>query len=181
MRISGHWARLLLTAAVGLAPAATTRGAEPRKADVVVYGGTAAGVIAAVAAGREGKTVLLLEPGRHLGGMVAGGLGATDTGNRKAIGGTSREFFDRVRAHYTEKYGADSAQVRDCSDGFHFEPHVAAAVFGRMLAEVPKVEVLFGQGLERCARPARGSRRSGTTAGTSSPRRSSSTPATRGT
>jgi flavin-dependent dehydrogenase len=122
--------------------------AEPRRADVVVYGATASGVIAAVAAAREGKTVLLLEPGQHLGGMVSGGLGATDTGNRSAIGGYSREFFDRVREHYVQKYGADSAQVKDCSGGFHFEPHVAEQVFKEMLQEA-KVEVLFGQRLDK--------------------------------
>src|SRR5262249_47535291 len=57
------------------------------KTDVVVYGATASGVIAAVAAAREGKSVIVLEPGKHVGGMVSGGLGATDTGNRAAIGG----------------------------------------------------------------------------------------------
>jgi hypothetical protein len=146
MRTPGHWAKLLLTAAVGLTPV-TTRAAEPRGADVVVYGGTAAGVIAAVAAGREDKWVILLEPGRHLGGMVSGGLGATDTGNRKAIGGYSREFFARVREHYVQNYGADSEPVRDCSDGFHFEPHVAEVIFRQMLQEVPRVQVLLGQTL----------------------------------
>src|SRR5438105_788722 len=101
----------------------TARGEEPRRADVVVYGGTASGVIAAVAAAREGKSVVIVEPGRHVGGMVSGGLGATDTGNRACIGGYSREFFNRVRDHYVAKYGADSQQVEDCSDGFRFEPH----------------------------------------------------------
>src|SRR5712664_1612957 len=109
--------------------------AQPRRADVVVYGGTASGVIAAVAVAREGKTVLLLEPGQHVGGMVTGGLGATDFGNRAAIGGYSREFFQRVREHYVKKYGAASQQVKDCFDGFHFEPHVADKVIHDMLAE----------------------------------------------
>src|SRR5215470_6230426 len=86
-----------LAALLAVAPAGA---AEPRTVNVVVYGGTAGGVIAAVAAAREGKTVLLLEPGRHVGGMVSGGLGATDTGNRAAIGGYAREFFNRVRAYY---------------------------------------------------------------------------------
>src|SRR5436190_22331681 len=93
--------------------------AETRHADVIVHGASAGGVIAAVAAAREGKSVLLLEPGRHVGGMVSGGLGATDTGNRGCIGGYSREFFNRVRDHYAKKYGADSEQVKACSDGFH--------------------------------------------------------------
>ncbi len=137
---------LNLAALVMLAnPALAT--AEELKADVVVYGGTAGGVIAAVAAAREGKSVVLVEPGRHVGGMVSGGLGATDTGNRRAIGGYSREFFDRVRAHYLHTYGPDSPQVKDCSDGFHFEPHVAEAVFRTMLDEA-KVEVRFEQPLK---------------------------------
>ncbi len=117
---------------------------EQRPCDVVVYGGTASGVIAALAAAREGKAVVLLEPGKHLGGMVSGGLGATDTGNRSAIGGYSREFFNRVRDYYLKKYGPQSQQVKDCSDGFRFEPHVAELIFKEMLNEA-KVEVLFGQ------------------------------------
>src|ERR687898_555518 len=91
-----------------LALSAVPAQAARRTAEVVVYGGTASGVIAAVAAAREDRTVILLEPGKHAGGMVSGGLGATDVGNRGAIGGYSREFFERVRKHYTRKYGADS-------------------------------------------------------------------------
>src|SRR5580698_5705057 len=105
------------------------QGAEPRRFDVVVYGGTASGVVAAVSASREGEKVVLIEPGRHLGGMVSGGLGATDHGNRGAIGGISREFFRRVLDHYVKTYGAGSPQVKDCSDGFKFEPQVAEAIF----------------------------------------------------
>ena len=139
-------------ACLALAATATAtppgRAAETRRADVVVYGGTAAGVIAAVAAAREGKTALIVEPGRHVGGMVSGGLGATDFGNRAAVGGDSREFFDRVRRHYVATYGADSPQVKDCSDGFRFEPHVAEEVFRAMLAEA-KVAVVFGSPLGR--------------------------------
>src|SRR5438132_934264 len=80
-----------------------TARAAKRSADVVVYGGTASGAIAAVAVAREGKSVLLLEPGKHVGGMVTGGLGATDVGNRGAIGGYSREFFERVRLYYAKR------------------------------------------------------------------------------
>src|SRR5262249_27426880 len=82
--------------------------AAERSADVVVYGGTASGIVAAIAVAREDKTVLLLEPGKHLGGMVTGGLGATDVGNRGAIGGHALEFFQRVRLHYAGKYGEKS-------------------------------------------------------------------------
>jgi len=122
--------------------------AEPRRADVVVFGATAGGVAAAVAAAREGKSVVIVEPGRHVGGMVSGGLGATDAGNRAAVGGISREFFRRVLGHYIATYGPGSPQVKDCSDGFHFEPHVADRVFRGLLGEA-KVEVVFESGLDR--------------------------------
>ena len=91
--------------------------------DVVVYGGTSSGVIAAVAAAREGASVLLLAPGRHLGGMSSGGLGQTDFGKKETIGGTSLEFYRRVGKHY----GKDFV--------WSFEPHVAENVFREMAAE----------------------------------------------
>ena len=137
---------LLLLATAALSD--PSRAAEPRGSDVVVYGGTAGGVVAAVSAAREGRSVVLVEPGRHVGGMVSGGLGATDFGNRGAIGGISREFFRRVLRHYVDTYGPGSPQVKDCSDGFKFEPHVAEAIFREMLREA-KVEVVFGSTLDR--------------------------------
>ena len=63
--------------------------------DLVVYGGTSAGVIAAVQARRMGKTVVVVCPDRHLGGLSSGGLGFTDTGNKAVIGGLAREFYHR--------------------------------------------------------------------------------------
>jgi hypothetical protein len=119
---------------------------ERHAADVVVYGATSSGVIAAVAAAREGNSVVLLDPARHVGGMVSGGLGATDTGRREAIGGYAREFFDRVREYYTTKYGRNSPQAKDCSDGFHFEPHVASLTFAAMLRD-KKIEPRLGKPL----------------------------------
>lgn len=71
-----------------------------RTYDVVVYGGTASGVMAAIAAAGEGVRVALLEPGRHVGGMVTGGLSHTDFGDRAVIGGLALEFYRRVGAHY---------------------------------------------------------------------------------
>jgi hypothetical protein len=102
--------------------------------------------MAAVAAARDGRSVLLLEPGTHVGGMVAGGLGSSDTGNRAAISGYAREFFDRVLAYYTATYGKGSAQVTACDSGFHFEPRVAAQIFAQMLSEA-RVTPRFGQKL----------------------------------
>ena len=96
---------------------------SPQTFDLVVYGGTAGGVMTAVAAAREGLTVALLESGRHIGGMVSGGLGWTDYGKKEVIGGYSLEFFQRVGA----KYGRDIE--------WHFEPHVAESVFNELVKE----------------------------------------------
>jgi ribulose 1,5-bisphosphate synthetase/thiazole synthase len=63
------------------------------KADIIIYGGTSAAVIAAVEAVQSGKTVLVVSPDKHLGGLTAGGLGYTDTGNKAVIGGLSRDFY----------------------------------------------------------------------------------------
>ncbi|MFN5654766.1 MAG: FAD-dependent oxidoreductase, partial [Verrucomicrobiota bacterium] len=68
--------------------------------DVVVYGGTSAGVIAAVQAKKMGKSVLIVGPDVHLGGLSSGGLGYTDTGNKAVIGGLARNFYHRVWAEY---------------------------------------------------------------------------------
>ena len=97
--------------------------AQPRKVDVVVYGGTAGGVITAVTAAREGARVALLEPRDHLGGMVSGGLGWTDYGKKEVIGGYSLEYFERVG----KKYGVPMQ--------WHFEPHVAEEVFKELVKE----------------------------------------------
>src|SRR2546430_6978691 len=112
--------------------------------DVVVYGGTSGGVIAAVQAGRMGKSVVLIEPGQHLGGMTTGGLGATDMGNQAAIGGVAREFYGRILKYYEDKsvwrqetleaYAKREHYIfKDAM--FGFEPHVAEKILNDMAAE----------------------------------------------
>src|SRR6266571_5635851 len=71
--------------------------------DLVVYGGTSAGVIAAVQAKKMGKSVIVVSPDKHLGGLSSGGLGFTDTGNKAVIGGLSREFYHRVWKYYQKQ------------------------------------------------------------------------------
>jgi flavin-dependent dehydrogenase len=94
--------------------------------DVVVYGGTAGGVMAAVSAAREGLNTALLEPGHHIGGMVSGGLGWTDYGKKEVIGGYALEFYLRVARHYQlAAYGQEI--------GWIHEPHVAENIFRDML------------------------------------------------
>jgi hypothetical protein len=96
--------------------------------DVVVYGGTAGGAIAAVSAAREGLKTALIEPGHHIGGMVSGGLGFTDFGKKEVIGGYALEFYKRVGKHYgMARYGAELS--------WYHEPHVAEMVLRQMLRE----------------------------------------------
>jgi hypothetical protein len=121
----------------GLALLATTIACRstPARYDVVVYGGTSSGVIAAARVARLGKSVVLIEPGRHLGGLSSGGLGATDIGNKQAIGGMAREFYRRV--------GAECDQA----EAWRFEPHVAEKVFIDLIREAD-VPVVFGERLD---------------------------------
>jgi hypothetical protein len=113
------------------------------RAQVVVLGATPAGLAAAMAAGDAGRRVLVLERGAHLGGLPANGLGITDIATRGSVGGLFAQFIALVREHYVQRYGPDSPQVRDCSDGYHFEPHVAEMILRRMLALRPSVQVLL--------------------------------------
>jgi hypothetical protein len=117
--------------------------------DVVVYGGTSAGVIAAIQAKRMGHSVVIICPDKHLGGLSSGGLGWTDTGNKQVIGGLARDFYHRVWKHYQtddawkwqqrSEYG-NKGQGSAAIDGEHrtmwiFEPHVAENVFDELVKE----------------------------------------------
>src|SRR5262249_23492941 len=118
-------------------PAVSARAAE-QEYDIVVYGGTSGGISAALQAARMGKTAILIEPGKHLGGLTSGGLGATDIGNKKAIGGISREFYQRIRKHYeddanwkAEKRTAFKGRGHEAGEdtAWTFEPHVAEKIY----------------------------------------------------
>src|SRR5262245_7170704 len=91
----------LLLSLLAVATAAPAR-ADIVETDVCVFGATSGGIAAAVQASRMGKRVVLVEPGRYLGGLTSGGLGATDIGNKAAIGGIAREFYRRIAKHYAE-------------------------------------------------------------------------------
>ena len=103
--------------------------------DAVIVGGTPAGIMAGIAVARAGRRALILERTAHIGGLPANGLGATDIHTRGATGGLFLDFVRRIKQHYVDKYGADSQQAVDCSDGYRFEPHVAEKILLEMIAE----------------------------------------------
>ena len=94
-----------------------------QKYDLCVYGGTSAGVIAAYTAAKQNKKVILIEPGKHLGGLSSGGLGYTDIGNKYAITGVARDFYRRMGKHYGK------------FETWIFEPHVAEDIFNDYIKE----------------------------------------------
>ena len=73
-------------------------------ADVIIYGGTSAGISAAIQSARLGKSVVLIEPTNRLGGLTTGGLGQTDIGNKQVIGGIAREFYRNIKKHYEDPF-----------------------------------------------------------------------------
>jgi hypothetical protein len=110
--------------------------------DVVVLGANPGGLTTAIAAAKLGKSVLILERTNHIGGLPANGLGATDIDTRGATTGLFSEFVSRIKSYYVVQYGANSQQVKDCRDGYHFEPSVAEKVFLQMLTEHQQIKVL---------------------------------------
>ena len=139
------------------------RGADVIQSDICIYGGTGGGVAAAVQARRMSKSVVIAEFGNHLGGMTSGGLGATDIGNKAAIGGIAREFYHRIAQYYARdeawrfetrehyfKTGSRNSTMPDLrapdTTLWTFEPHVAEDIFFQMINEA-KVPVYFQQRL----------------------------------
>ncbi|SHN15878.1 FAD dependent oxidoreductase [Cyclobacterium lianum] len=130
--------------------------------DVVVYGGTSGAVTAAIQAKKMGKTVIMVSPDKHLGGLTSGGLGWTDTGKKEVIGGLSREFYQRVYNKYQEEDAwkwedradfGNQGQGTPAIDGefrtmWIFEPHVAEEVYDEWVEEM-EIEVLRDEWLDR--------------------------------
>nr|WP_238325401.1 FAD-dependent oxidoreductase [Lunatimonas lonarensis] len=130
--------------------------------DLVIYGGTSAAITAAVQAKKMGKSVIIVSPDKHLGGLTSGGLGWSDTGKKEVIGGLSREFYQRVYDKYQQenawKWEAKSdfgnkGQGTPALDGefktmWIFEPHVAEEVYEEWIAELG-IEVLRDEWLDR--------------------------------
>ncbi|MDB5294730.1 MAG: xanthan lyase [Phycisphaerales bacterium] len=166
MKMMARWWRLAAAAlavgtpVVSAVPAAAADPAAGPVYDVVVYGGTSAGVAAAAQARRMGKTAVIVEPTDRLGGLSSGGLGQTDIGNKAAVGGISREFYQRIARHYRDPAAwrwqkpqeyKDSGQTRtDAGEDakWTFEPSVALKVFNDIIRE-HGVPVAYKERLDR--------------------------------
>ncbi len=127
--------------------------------DIVVYGGTSAGIAAAVEAARMNKSVIVIEPGTRIGGLSSGGLGATDIGNKHVIGGISREFYARIAQKYSnpsawkwqkrEEYFSrvQSSTLEGEATMWTFEPKIALEVFHDFIKE-NKIPVILNERLD---------------------------------
>ena len=128
--------------------------------DIVIYGPTSAGIAAAIQAKRMNKSVVVVGPDKHLGGLTSGGLGWTDSGNKKVVGGISREFYQRIKKFYdmesawkwqsSDEYGR--YRLKDDAQ-WTFEPSVAERTFEQLVAE-NEIRVEREQWLDRS--PGRG-------------------------
>ncbi len=143
---------LLLVIAFGLT---SSTAAETPIYDVVVYGGTSAGVMAAVQTARMGRSVVIVAPETHLGGLTASGLGWTDSGRKEVVGGLAREFYSRIKTHYDDpkswrqQLPEDYKLYRPSSDTMWvFEPRVAEQIYERYIAE-HNIPVHFDSWLDR--------------------------------
>jgi hypothetical protein len=130
------------------------------RADMIIYGGTSAGIAAAIQASRMDNSVILIEPYDRIGGLTTGGLGQTDIGNKQAIGGLSREFYQRIRDHYEEPDNWKWQNPEEYRDGgqtrteahedamWTFEPSAALAVYHSMIEE-EDIRLVYDQRLDR--------------------------------
>ncbi len=132
------------------------------KADVIIYGGTSAAIASAIQLKRMGKSVLVVCPEKHIGGLSSSGLGFTDLGNKRVIGGISKEFYEEVYTHYQNKgawnwqpktdYGniaqGTTAIDDDLKTMWTFEPHVAENIFENFVKE-NQIEILRDKWLDR--------------------------------
>ena len=129
--------------------------------DIVVYGATSSGITAAIQSSRLDKKVLLIEPGHRIGGLTTGGLGQTDIGNKQAIGGISREFYQNIKSHYQkqvnwiwqkrESYRDGGQTTSDSMENamWTFEPSAALRVFKEMIRKEKNITLIYSQRLNR--------------------------------
>lgn len=126
--------RMLIIVVLFFISSVNSQSPKPVQVDVCIYGATSAGVIAAYTAKKMHHTVLVVEPGKHIGGLTAGGLGFTDIGNKYAVSGLGLDFYRKAG----QQYGKFESWI--------FEPHVASAVFMQYIKSA-KIDVALGHTL----------------------------------
>ncbi|MDP5279530.1 FAD-dependent oxidoreductase [Sphingomonas sp. DG1-23] len=127
----------------------------PMRADIVIYGCASGGVAAAIEARRLGRSVLLVCREDYLGGMSTNGLGWSDTGNHRAIGGLSLDFYRKVKRYYDDPavwiHAPRPARAENFVDGdamWQFEPKVGERIFEDWAREAG-VAIVRNQPLDR--------------------------------
>ncbi len=155
-----HRAFLCLLAAFALSCSSVKNNQNLANTDIVVYGGTSAGVAAAIEAKRMGRSVVLIEPTSRVGGLTTGGLGQTDIGNKRVVGGISREFYQNIKTYYDQPENWNWQKKSEYKDGgqtqtaanensmWTFEPSAALKVYQDMLKEAG-IEVVYNEMLNR--------------------------------
>jgi hypothetical protein len=126
--------RMLVIAMLLFVFPAHSQGPKTVQVDVCIYGATSAGIIAAYTAKKLHQTVLVIDAGKHIGGLTSGGLGFTDIGNKYAVSGLGLDFYRKVG----KRYGKFESWI--------FEPHVAKDVFMQYI-KAAKVDVALGHAL----------------------------------
>ncbi len=134
---------LLTALAMGIALPQSLRAEEEKIYDLVIYGGTSAGIAASIQAKRMGLDVIVVGPDKHLGGLTSGGLGWTDSGNKAVVGGVAREYYQRIKTWYDKKSTwkwekpEDYGRYRPNDDAqWTFSPHIAERVFEDWVGEL---------------------------------------------
>jgi hypothetical protein len=160
MKITRTLIAVILYTAIALLSCNSKDNGLLTSADVVIYGGTSAGISAAIQTARLGKSVILIEPTNRLGGLTTGGLGQTDIGNKQVIGGIAREFYQNISRYYEDSANwiwqmrseyKDGGQTRsDKNDDamWTFEPSAALKVFHDMIKDLD-IQIIYNQRLDR--------------------------------
>ena len=152
--------RIIIPAIIAFLPGSCQTGKDLNSADVIIYGGTSAGMSAAIQTARLGKSVILIEPGSRPGGLTTGGLGQTDIGNKQVIGGISREFYRNIKMHYEDpanwvwqlrseyKDGGQTRSGKEEDAMWTFEPSAALKVYHDMTRDLD-IRIVYKQKLNR--------------------------------
>lgn len=154
-----NFSRLALVILIALS-GSTSQASAATHRDLVIYGGSSAGIVAGIQALAMGKSVVVIETGKREGGLTTGGLGQTDIGNKQVIGGLSREFYQRIAKHYADPAAWKWQKRETYRDGgqtrtgkteaamWTFEPSVALKVYRDWIAETG-LEIVRQESLDR--------------------------------